>query len=130
MSEQSPQPQPDILTEAQAYDSFDAWLSQIPDERLQQVINVIGQMDAGEIKDEESFAQLIGVAMHFRGNQPMTTEEITQSLVVLATQVGMEANVRNDVISKQGEYSMHPDGKNARFTVTDKGKEIFGKGGA
>lgn len=126
MSEQAPQPQPDIFTEALGYDSFDGWLSGIADERLQQLADVISQVDAKELEDEETLHHLIGVAMLFKGNQPMTTEEITQALVVLTSQVVVEVHVRNGVVTKQGAYSMTPDGTNALFTVTDKGRELFG----
>ncbi len=56
----------------------------------------------------------------------MTTEEITKALLLLTTQVVVEVHVRNGVVTKQGEYSMTLDGTNALFTVTDKGREIFG----
>jgi len=129
VSEQSPQPQQDILTEAQGYPSFDNWLSTIPDERLKQVANVIGGVSEEHIEDEESFTHLLGVAMHFSGNIAMPIEEIAKAYSVLAMQVGFEVNVRNGIVTKDGEYSMHPDGKNARFTVTDKGQQIYGSGG-
>ncbi len=54
MSEQAPQPQPDIFTEAIGYDSFNGWLSSIVDQRLQQLADVISQVDAQELKDEET----------------------------------------------------------------------------
>jgi len=129
MTEHVPQPQPDIFTEARGYDNFDDWLTQITDERLQQIVDVIRQVDTQEMKDKETLNNLIGVAMHFKGNEPMTVSEITKALQVLTTQVVVEAYVRNDVIIKQGVYSMTPDGTNALFTITDKGKELYGNGG-
>jgi len=128
MSEQSPQPHPDILTEAQTYPTFDSWLTSVPDERLKQIADVIGGVSAEHIEDEESFAHLLGAAMHFCGNVAMPIDEISKAYSVLAMQVGIEVNVRNGILTKEGEYSMHPDGKNARFTVTDKGRELYGGG--
>ncbi len=129
MTEQVPRPQPDLFTEARSYDNFDDWLTQITDERLQQIVDVIRQVDNQELKDEETLNNLIAVAMHFRGNEPMTVPEITKALQTLTTQVVVEAYVRNDVIIKQGVYSMTPDGTNALFTITDKGNELYGNGG-
>ncbi len=129
MTEYAPQPQPDMFTEARGYDNFDDWLTQIPDERLQQIVDAIRRLDTQEMKDEETLNNLIGVAMHFKGSEPVTVPEITKALQVLTMQVVVEAYVRNDVIIKQGVYSMTPDGTNALFTITDKGKELYGNGG-
>ena len=128
MSEQAPQPEPTIFTEAVGYDSFDAWLSRIPDERLQHIVNTIKQIDEGAVDNQDALAQLIGVAMYFTGNQPMTPAEVTKSLVILSTQVALEASIRNEVITKQDVYSMHPDGMNATFHLTEKGREMYGTG--
>lgn len=126
MNEKLPQPQ-DILTEAQGYDTLDNWLSAIPDNRLKQIANVIGGVSEEHIEDEESFTRLLGVAMHFSGNIAMPIEEIPKAYSVLAMQVGIEVNVRNGIITKDGKYSMHPD-RSTRYTVTDKGREIYGHG--
>ena len=128
MTEHAPRPEQSIFTEAQSYDSFDAWLSELPDERLQHIVNTIRHIDEDMDDDKEALAQLISVSIYFRGNQPMTPEEIAKSLLILSTQVALEANVRNEVLTKEGVYSMHPDGMNAIFKLTKKGREIYGAG--
>lgn len=127
--EQSPQPPQDILSEARSYQSLDAWLSTIPDERLQEVINIVTDTQREDFAGSTELAHLIGVAMYFKGNQPTHVAEIPRALQVLFTQITLEAQVRNGVLEKHGEYSMQPSARTARFTVTDRGREIHGQGG-
>lgn len=128
--ENTPNPRPrDILEEARSYENFDAWLTNIPDTRLQQIINIVQQVNGEKVEDENTLAKLIAVSMHFRNKQLTTIPEVTKSFEELAIYVGVEANVRNGIIEKQGEYSMETPSDEARFTLTEKGMQIYGEGG-
>lgn len=128
--ENTPNPRPrDILEEARSYENFDAWLTNIPDTRLQEIINIVQQVNGEKVEDENTLAKLIAVSMHFRNKQLATIPEVTKSFEELAIYVGVEANVRNGIIEKQGEYSMETPSDEARFTLTEKGMQIYGEGG-
>lgn len=49
--ENAPQPpEQSLLAEAQQCETFDAWLSTVQDDRLQQMINVVDQIDHEHIE--------------------------------------------------------------------------------
>lgn len=70
---------------------------------------------------------MLAVATHFRTLDQLPPGEVTKLYQILALQLTMEAQVRNGILEKHGEYSMRPDGS-SHFSLTPKGYEFYGKG--
>lgn len=118
-------PQQDPLTEARTYNTFDSWLTQIPDERLHYLIETAKQIEAEEVKDETALAHMLGITMHFSGKDALSIPEITGKFMALAAHVALEVHVREGNMTKEGEYSLIPEEETAVLALTDRGRAAY-----
>lgn len=151
LSCRSPQPEQDMFTEAVSYGSFDAWLSNVSDERLKKVLDAIDYKEKEMARDKEAdhasrdatlaalgrmtiehehmavLQDTLQIAHHYRKEEGHPPAEANLILGILGLQAAMEMHIRNGIMEKQGTYSMRPDGT-THFTLTPKGYERYGGG--
>lgn len=124
------QPPQDILSEARTYESFNSWLTLVPDERLRYLSEVSAQAYSDEgTEDTATLTAIVGIAMLFSSKRAMSIREVTQAFQTLTTYLATELHVREGDAVKEGIYSMMPGEDTATITLTEKGKEIYGQKG-
>lgn len=116
------------LVEARTYDSFDSWLTQIPDEQLRHLGEVGVQACSDEgTNDTETLTALVGIAMLFSGKTVMSISEVAQAFRTLTTYMTTESHVRAGSATKKGVYSLFPEEDTAMITLTEKGQQMYGQ---
>lgn len=109
--------------------TFDTWLTGLPDAELNRIGDVTdlalkpvppeGMAD----KDMTDLAHIVATAMRFRGSEIMSTDEIEDTFQSFAIQVALERSVRVGDMTREGNYSMIPSEDQARFSMTEQGKQ-------
>lgn len=119
------QPEQDPFTEACMYDSFDRWLTQIPQERLRYLHEVSVQACGEEgARDTETLTSLVSITLFFSGKQTMSILDVTHAFQKLTTYMKTEIHVRAGDMTKEGIYSIVPEENIPMIT-----KDVYGPQG-
>lgn len=114
----------DIFKNATKMGSFNNWLTNLPEEDLQYLSNLLDEInDKGEADDMDTYEQLVALVIHFSGEGSLSEEKLIEKTQSLAIQVPLELNVRQGNMTKEGTYSLVDGEETATFKMTEKGFE-------
>lgn len=109
-----------FFQKARTYEDFDDWLTQLPAEDVAYLSNITDQVNDDELKDQDTFDQIVAMLIHFSGKQSVNEKEMDSLFQLFTINVAMEGNVREGKMEKVGRYSI-TDGTKASFKITKKG---------
>lgn len=116
----------DIFEKAKTYGSFNNWLTNVPEEDLLYLSDIMDKVSDDKLKTDEdldSFQQIVAIAMFFSGKHEASEEEVEDLCQSMAVYISCECNVRKGDMTKEGIYSLVPGEDTAKYKITPQGAE-------